>query len=97
MSGRKIVDGLHEAIAHAKGDRQAARVRVIRVPEQVDVKAIRQQLNMSQSEFAVRFGFTLDTVQNWEQGRRFPEGSARVLLKVIERHPDAVEDALALG
>ena len=67
MSGRKIINGLHEAIAHARGDRSVARVRVVRVPEQVDVKAIRHQLRMTQKEFAFRYGFTLDSVQNWEQ------------------------------
>lgn len=97
MSGRKIIAGLQEALAHARGDDSVARVRVVRVPEQVDVKAIRQQLNMSQSEFARRFGFSLDALQNWEQGRRFPDSTARVLLKVIERAPNVVEDALALG
>lgn len=48
MSGRKIIEGLHEALAYARGDSSIARVRVVRVPEQVDVKAIRQQLNLSQ-------------------------------------------------
>lgn len=97
MSGRKIINGLQEAIAHARGDGSAARVRVVRVPEQVDVKAIRQRLKMSQREFALRFGFKLDSLQNWEQGRRVPEGSARVLLRVIEHHPEVVDEALALG
>lgn len=97
MSGRKIINGLQEAVAHAKGDGNVARLRVVRVPEQVDVKAIRQQLKMSQHEFARRYGFSLDSLQNWEQGRRFPDGAARVLLKVIEHNPGAVEDALATG
>lgn len=57
----------------------------------------RQQLNMSQKEFASRFGFSLDALQNWEQRRRFPDSTARVLLKVIEHNPDVVEDALAMG
>jgi len=96
MSGRKIVNGLHEAIAHARGDHSVARVRVVRVPEEVDVRAIRQQLNLSQREFARRFGFNLDALQNWEQKRRFPDSTARVLLKVIEHHPEVVEEALAL-
>ena len=52
---------------------------------------------MSQKEFAVRFGFTLSTVQNWEQGHRRPEGPARVLLKIIDKNPDVVERALAVG
>ena len=97
MSGRKIIDGLNEALAHAKGERTGARSHVVLVPEQVNVKAIRDQLKMSQHEFALRFGFNLDTIQNWEQGRRFPEGAARVLLKVIEHRPEAVEEALATG
>lgn len=97
MSGRKIIKGLHEAIDHAGGNASVARLRVVRVPEQVDVKAIRQGLNMSQAQFARTFGFTIDSLQNWEQGRRFPDGYARVLLRVIERHPEAVEDALAVG
>lgn len=97
MSARKIINGLKEAIVHAKGDHSLARVRVVRVPEQVNVKAIRQQLNMSQREFARRFGFNLDALQNWEQGRRFPDSTARVLLKVIEKHPGVVEDTLAHG
>jgi putative transcriptional regulator len=49
---------------------------------------------MSQAQFAASFGFGLDAVQNWEQGRR-PEGAARAFLKVIEREPDAVRRALA--
>lgn len=72
-----------------------ARVRVVRVPEQVNVRAIRQQLNLSQKEFARRYGFSLDALQNWEQGRRFPDPTARVLLKVIEHDPHGVEEALA--
>jgi putative transcriptional regulator len=50
---------------------------------------------LSQRQFAASFGFGLDAVQNWEQGRRRPEGAARAFLKVIEREPDAVRRALA--
>ncbi|MBF0560991.1 MAG: helix-turn-helix domain-containing protein [Alphaproteobacteria bacterium] len=64
------------------------------VPETVDVKAIRSQLGMSQSQFARIFGFRLGTLQNWERGNRRPEGAARVLLTVIEQRPKAVLDAL---
>ena len=56
--------------------------------------AIRKQLGLSQAEFAARFGFKLDAVQNWEQGRRRPEGAARAFLRVIEREPEAVQRAL---
>jgi putative transcriptional regulator len=50
---------------------------------------------MSQARFTASFGFGLAAVQSWEQGRRRPEGPARVLLKVIEHDPDAVRRALA--
>ena len=49
---------------------------------------------LSQSEFAARFGFSPVVVRNWEQGRNRPAGAARILITVIERHPEAVEDAL---
>jgi len=68
---------------------------VAHVPEEVDVAAIRKSLGLSQAEFALRFGFKLDAVQNWEQGRRRPEGAARAFLRVIEREPAAVQRALA--
>ena len=61
----------------------------------VDVRAIRQRLDLTQSEFAIRFGLELDTVQNWEQGRNKPDPAATVLLKVIEQNPEAVDAALA--
>jgi putative transcriptional regulator len=66
------------------------------VPEEVDVVAIRTQLGLSQGEFATRFGFKLDALQNWEQGRRRPDGAARAFLRVIEREPEAVLRALAV-
>ncbi|HEX3209727.1 MAG TPA: type II toxin-antitoxin system MqsA family antitoxin [Geminicoccaceae bacterium] len=68
---------------------------VVQVPPEFDVKALRRKLRMSQARFAASFGFGLAAVQSWEQGRRRPEGPARVLLKVIEHEPDAVRRALA--
>jgi putative transcriptional regulator len=59
-----------------------------------DVKAIRAKLNKSQSEFALMIGVSVSTLQNWEQGRRQPEGPARALLKVASENPSAVADAL---
>ncbi|MGH7060681.1 MAG: helix-turn-helix domain-containing protein [Stellaceae bacterium] len=61
----------------------------------IHVTAIRAQLGLSQREFAARFGFKLDALQNWEQGRRRPDGAARAFLRVIEREPEAVLRALA--
>lgn len=67
----------------------------VHVPAEFDVKALRRKLGMSQAAFASSFGFGLDAVQSWEQGRRRPEGPARVLLKVIQHDPDLVKRALA--
>jgi putative transcriptional regulator len=51
-------------------------------------------MRLSQDEFAAKFGFAAASVRNWEQGRRQPEGPARVLLAVIDRHPEVVEEVL---
>ncbi len=67
----------------------------IRVFSQLDVKAIRQRLGLTQMAFARRYGLSLGSVRNWEQGCRQPEGPARILLRVIEREPEAVQRALA--
>lgn len=61
----------------------------------VDVKAIRSRLGKSQSEFALMIGVSVATLQNWEQGRRRPEGPAQALLKVAAKNPKAVSEALS--
>lgn len=90
----KIVTGLREAISHAKGASNQARITRYQVPENIDVKKLREGLRMSQPEFALRYGFNLGTLRQWEQGRRYPDGAARVLLTVISHRPEAVEEAL---
>jgi len=60
-----------------------------------DVREIRRKLGKSQSEFALMIGVSVATLQNWEQGRRQPEGPARALLKVAARNPRVVAQALA--
>jgi len=69
------------------------RVRAV-PPAEVDVRAIREKLKLSQPEFAARFGFTAASVRQWEQGRRRPHGPARVLLTIIAKEPNAVRRAL---
>jgi putative transcriptional regulator len=91
--GREIITSLKEAIAWAGGADVPVRVTTVHVPA-TDVRALRHKLGLSQSEFAAKFGFQPGTLKNWEQGRTRPDGPARVLLAVIARHPDAVEDAL---
>lgn len=90
----KIVDGLKEAISYAKGSREGVRLNRYNIPDNIDVKKLREGLGMSQPEFALRFGFSIGTLRQWEQGRRYPDGAARVLLTVIERSPNAVKKAL---
>lgn len=86
-----IKQGLQEAIAHAEGDARGARVHR---PRQVDVKAVRDKVGMTQEQFAARFGFSTATLRHWERGDRSPRGPALVLLNVIERNPEAVMEAL---
>lgn len=85
--------GLEEAVAYAKGEADARRYGV-HVPGRIDVRAIRARLDMTQEEFAGRFGFSINTLRHWEQGKRQPEGAARAYLIVIARAPKAVEKAL---
>lgn len=63
-------------------------------PDEIDVKRVREGLGLSQDEFAVRFGLDTASVRNWEQGRTRPDTAVRVLLRVIDRDPSAVERAL---
>ena len=91
-AGQSIIRGARQALDYARGAREGF---VAHVPASIDVTAIRTRLGLSQAEFAARFGFKLDAVQNWEQGRRRPDGAARAFLRVIEREPEAVQRALA--
>lgn len=93
-TGNKIIEGLNEAVQYARGRRGGTIVREVKVPESVNVQAVRRKLGFSQREFALRFGFSLSTVRNWEQGHRAPEGPARALLTIIDKEPEAVERAL---
>jgi putative transcriptional regulator len=62
-----------------------------------DIRAIRLGLDKSQAEFARMIGVSVSTLQNWEQGRRHPEGPARALLRVTAENPNAVAHALKSG
>ena len=92
--GSQIIQGLQNAVAYAKGQNRKVRVHPVRVPGTVNVRKVRRRLGMSQGEFAAQFGIKPATLRNWEQGRRQPEGPARVLLNIIDREPDAVQRAL---
>jgi len=87
----KLVKSVKQAGRIRRGEMKAS--RVFRFAP-ADVKAIRLRLEKSQSEFALMIGVSVSTLQNWEQGRRVPEGPARALLKVAAENPEAVAEAL---
>jgi putative transcriptional regulator len=91
--GKELIQSAKEARSFARGEADASMYRV-HVPQDVDVRALRTRLGMSQSAFAGRFGFNVSAVREWEQKRRRPDRSARVLLTVINHSPDLVDDAL---
>jgi putative transcriptional regulator len=64
------------------------------VPNRIDVTAIRKKTGLSQEAFSARIGVSAGTLRNWEQGRRMPDGPARVLLAMLARNPRVVEDTL---
>ena len=92
--GKRLIAAAKGARAIARGEADPATYRV-HVPADVDVAGIREKLELSQSEFAVRFGIAPGTLRDWEQKRKQPEGAARVLLIVIDKEPAAVRRALA--
>jgi putative transcriptional regulator len=93
-AGDRILKSARQALAFAEGRADRSQFRV-HVPEEIDVRAVRRRLEMSQDEFARHFGVSKRTVQDWEQRRRRPEGAARAFLRVIEREPEAVLRALS--
>lgn len=96
MSGkvaRIIRRGLTQALAYAKQEARTADYRV-HIPADIDVRAIREKLALTQTQFAARFGFSVNTLRHWEQGKRQPEGPTRAYLVVIAKKPKAVERAL---
>lgn len=58
--------------------------------DEIDVAALRTDLNLTQDQFARMFGINIRTLRNWEQGRRLPRGPARILLQMIAKHPREV-------
>ena len=82
---------LKEGMEILRGEKKPSRTFTYEVP---DVKAIREGLNLTQRQFAALMGISMRTLQNWEQGRRNPEGPARVLLMVAARNPKTVLEAV---
>ena len=66
----------------------------LKLPATVDAAAVRTKTGLSQAAFARRIGVAVGTIRNWEQGRRSPQGPARVLLALLDCNPRIVEDTL---
>ena len=88
----RLITSVKQAGAIRRGQLKPGRTTDFR-PE--DVQAIRTRLKKSQHEFALMIGVSVATLQNWEQGRRQPEGPARALLRIAAKNPQAVAKALA--
>ena len=88
---RALVKSVKQAGRIRRGETKASRVLEFRA---ADVREVRRKLHKSQSEFARMIGVSVATLQNWEQGRRVPDGPARALLRVAEAEPAAVARAL---
>jgi putative transcriptional regulator len=91
--GADVIRGLRNVLAQIRGDQGDVRQHVVQVPV-VDVKVARRKLQMSQDQLARVLCVSPATVRSWERGDRRPGGAVRVLLRVIEREPDAVLRAL---
>jgi putative transcriptional regulator len=91
-AGESMIAGARQALAFARGEPDHG--CVVHIPDEINVKAIREKVHMSQSEFARLFGFSKRTLEHWEHGERVPTGPARAFLTVIAREPEAVRRAL---
>jgi len=87
----ELIASVREGGAIYRSEKEASRRFEIDAP---DIKAIRQGFGLTQEQFAALMGISVRTLHNWEQGRRVPEGPARVLLLVAARHPEAVLDVV---
>lgn len=87
----ELLGSVREGGAVLGGTRKPARAFHFEEP---NVRLLRRRYGLSQAKFAALMGISVATLRNWEQGRRKPEGSARVLLQVVATHPEAVLDAV---
>jgi len=94
--GQEIIQGLQEAVDYMDGKPTGVRVTRVQIPnERVDVRAVRQELGLTQQEFADAYGFSVHTLRKWEQGVREPEKPTHILLMLIRDMPELVNQYLA--
>jgi putative transcriptional regulator len=90
-AGNRLLEAAQEMRAIARGEAKPAHIHI---PADVDVKAIRRNVGLSQDAFASEFCFSINQIRDWEQNRTRPLGSNRAYLMLIERHPDEVRRML---
>ena len=86
---QELIASVREGGAILKGETAPSRAFVVDGP---NIRQIRAKLQLSQGQFAAMLGISVATLRNWEQGRRAPEGAARVLLQIAARHPETIWD-----
>ena len=89
-----VMRGARQALAYARGEADLSSYK-IHIPEDLDVKAIREGTGLTQKAFALRYGFNLGRLRDLEQKRTRPDSVVRAYLLVILKNPEAVRDALA--
>ncbi|MBJ6752712.1 helix-turn-helix domain-containing protein [Geomonas anaerohicana] len=87
---QELLESVKQGAAIMKGETEPS--RSFDFPE-TEVRALRERFGLSQDKFANLVGISVGTLRNWEQGRRKPEGPARVLLRIALLHPEALLDA----
>ena len=92
-AGKEIITGAQQALAYLKGDKTKGRAYKVRTRD-IDVKAIRERLHMTQEVFSETFAIPVSTLKKWETNNRVPEGPTKAYLTVIEKNPHAVKKAL---
>ena len=95
-AGKEIITGAEEALAYLTGDKTKGRAYRVRARDirDIDVKAIREKLRMTQEVFSETFAIPVSTLKKWETNNRVPEGPTKAYLTVIEKNPRAVKKAL---
>jgi putative transcriptional regulator len=91
--GKRLIKSAKEGRAIARGEADASTYKIF-VPTTIDVKAIRARRGLTQEEFCIRYGLSVASLRDWEQGRFSPDPTARAYLTIIDRAPEAVEKAL---
>src|SRR4051794_25866041 len=92
-AGKRLIESAEQALDFVEGQADASGYRV-HIPEEIDVKQIRESMDMSQIEFAEQFGFSVHSLREWEQGRSVPQGVAKNFLILLQRDPDMVRNTL---